>query len=88
MSVVTVIRPKEVEVYECDGFGCTAACDSRSWPNFECSWIKFVDPEFPKGNHWKEYGGDDPDAVRFFCSWRCLAYWARARMIRDEAQAA
>jgi hypothetical protein len=69
MPGLRVVRPREVDAYECDGPTCREVCDSSS--GGACGWVDFSHP----GDRAR---GEREEARRWFCSFRCLAEWACA----------
>ncbi|GIG93345.1 hypothetical protein [Plantactinospora endophytica] len=91
--IVKVVRPREVQIYRCDGPNCDNECDS-AFPDMSadslytegtvsqgCGWIPL--PTTRTSHDYREANttvrGFPRSEPLYFCSWRCVALWARNR---------
>lgn len=55
----TIVKPVDVEIYQCDGPGCEAQCEYANWPRVGtintktghqdgCGWVEAIDWDMPK----------------------------------------
>jgi hypothetical protein len=84
MPSVTVVRPRKVEIYECDSPNCREVCDVElpDYPaeithpvgtkKMGCGWIAI--PHARRMLAWM-----NPPRAWYFCSWGCVADWAIVR---------
>lgn len=76
MPGLKTVRMREVDAYECDGPTCRRRCEFVTGAG--CSWLEFTDPADAVRDHagWLVRG-----RRRWFCSYACLAEWARFRQV-------
>jgi len=67
MPSTTTTELIDCAAYECDAPTCRNTC--KSYHASSCGWVPAEVPEFPV--HLRER------ARRWFCSWKCMADWAR-----------
>jgi hypothetical protein len=72
----TIIKPVEVQVYECDGPDCDRQCED---PLRNCEWIYQTDFEVPRDSNEHYDSWFVGRARRYFCSWACVARWATGK---------